>query len=626
MTAASNPALFDTYNARFLDPRAIARSFILPHSIFGLLCKNENSLLIGPRGSGKTTLMKMLRPSALRAWQHEERSKILRNLSFTAVYIASDSGWTGRMSTVHNESNEYRIYEILQSATFVTYLMSSMLDAISESVAISESDGEELQRFRLLLNENLEGELSYELAKRWLLDLEFSSLRALRLALHDRIRAIDHLYFETATLKSKVKASQLTQLGEHQFLSLDLLSVMKSFVTTVNELCGEPERTWAFCIDEVEILNANYEAMLRSLRSTDQRLRFKISASPFSRTVFADSDSSAPMGGNDFTPITLTYARKLDGVRFGRQMLDALLAEAGLDKSPSDLFGKSQFEPTLPQQVRKRGNRYAKGGERHKALSELANTDGAFARYLAKRGIELDELSARTESERAEIRKLIQIAEIRREFGVTNVLHDRGRNILRHRSRKRIGDLYTGSEALITICDGNPRWLIGLFRPLIELTKSSGQVVSRPRQARSISTTIARYLSLLSTIPFPHERSRELPVTKSIDRIGEHFFNDITSKEFKTEPALSFVIDHKVEDDELEAIGAALNQGAFVFIPSQENEHCVGSIRNRRFRLSYMLCPRYKLPLMYGQPIVLSKILREHRQDDSQYTLVDLYR
>jgi hypothetical protein len=625
MSAQRHSALFDTYNARFLDPRAIARSFIMPRSIFSLLCKNENSLLIGPRGSGKTTLMKMLRPTALRAWTHEDKKSILDSIIFSAVYVASDSGWATRMALVPGDSTEHKIFEILQNSTFVTYLMTSMLDAIAEGASINDQDDAPLQKFRITLNSNLEGELAAELAKRWLLDLEFSSLRAMRLALQDRIRAIDDIYFQIASLKRKL---QLTDLSDHNFLSLDLLSAMKSFVTTVNELCGDPHKTWAFCIDELEILHSNYEmALMRSLRSsTDQRLRFKISASPFSRSHFAPDDSSVPMGGHDFTPITLTYTRKHESVRFGRQMLDALFFEAGIKETPAQVFGSSRFEPALPHDARNRESPYTKGGVRYSALRDLQANDPAFARYLRRRNINLDLMATQSEQDRAEIRKLIQIAEIRREFGATNILRNQGREIPRHRSRKRVSDLYTGAEALLTICDGNPRWLIGLFRPLIDQVKL-GQQVHRSKQARSVATAIARFLSLLSTIPYPQGRHRQLPITKVIDEIGEYFFSDITDREFKTEPALSFVIDGRVKDEELNAIGAALNQGAFVFIPSQESEHCIGDIRNRRFRISYLLCPRYKLPLLYGQSIILSKILTEGRVNGTdQYTLADLYR
>jgi energy-coupling factor transporter ATP-binding protein EcfA2 len=623
---ASNgsPALFDTYNARFLDPRTIARSFIVPQSVFALLCKNENSLVIGPRGSGKTTLMKMLRPSALRAWKHESKVQYLKSISFSAVYVASDSGWNSRLALIKPDHPEFKIFEILQNATFVTYLMASMLDAVSEAASIDDKDDEELQKFRIRLNNNQEGQLSFELAKRWQLDLEFSSFRAMRFALEDRISLIDHIYFQIATLEKKI---ELSQLQDYRFLSIDLVAAIKSFVTTVNELCEIPERVWAFCFDEVEILHPTFElSLLRSLRSTkDQKIRFKISASPFSRTQFAEADSTVPMGGHDFTPITLTYARKHEGVRFSRHMLEALLNEAGLKASPSSLFGSSKFEPSRPQEGGDQKRPYAKGGERYSDLKELERDDPAFAAYLERRNINLEDVDGKSEDARAEIRKLIQIAEIRREFGATNILQTPGGSIARYRSRKRIGDLYTGAESILTICDGNPRWLIGLMRPLIDEAKRRHRV-SRSAQARSISTAIARFLSLLTTIPFPESPQRQLPITKIIDEIGSFFFADITNREFKTEPYLSFFVDDRLSENEVNAIGAALNQGAFVFIPSQETEHCTGDIRNKRFRVSYLLCPRYKLPLMYGQSAPLSRILhRKSSGSSSQYTLSDLY-
>jgi hypothetical protein len=570
--------------------------------------------------------MKMLRPSALRAWKHGDKAQFLDSLAFSAVYVASDSGWSNRLALIKPDSNEYKIFEILQNATFVTYLMTSMIDAVGEAASILDEDGEALQKFRIRLNSNMEGDLSSQLGKRWLLDLEFSSFRAIRFAFDDRITIIDNIYFQIANLKKKI---ELSDLEEHPFLSIDLVSAMKSFVTTVNEISEDRDRTWAFCVDELEILHPTFElSLLRSLRSTkDQRIRFKISASPFSRTQFAEDDSSVPMGGHDFTPITLTYARKYESIRFSRQMLDALLAEAKINATPLKLFGKSKFEPSRPQGSRSGQQRpYAKGGERYSALKKLEEDDPAFADYLVRRNIALDDIDSSSEEERAEVRKLIQIAEVRREFGATNILENRGGTIARYRSRKRIGDLYTGAESLLTICDGNPRWLIGLFRPLVDEAKFR-QRITRGAQARSISTAIARFLSLLTTIPFPQSSRRQLPITRIIDQRGNHFFSDITNREFKTEPTLSFIADSRLDESELNSIGAALNQGAFVFIPSLENEHCTGDIRNKRFRISYLLCPRYKLPLMYGQPTSLSRILQNIRRGQNlQYTLSDLYR
>lgn len=618
-----HPALFDTYNARFMEPRQIARSFVMPPQAFGLLCKNENSILIGPRGSGKTTLLKMLRPTTLKEWRHDSLKAVAAQIQFSSVYIGTDSAWTGRLSLFQPDTEEYRVLEILQSATMVTHALDAMLNAVTESVSLSKEENQGLEKFAILLSDEKESDLSSELAKLWRLNIEIYSIRALRFALHSRIQEIDDLYFRITSLEEIIK---LRDLRDNPFVSLDIVNTIQSFVAVINEISRETNRVWAFCIDEIEILPADLQTrLLRSLRSvTDQRIRFKISASPFSRNTLPIGDHTIPMGGHDYTPITLTYAKKHEAVRFGRQILGALVTEFAPDVTPDELFGKSRFEPEMPLRARGSPSPYRPGGARFNELKALEREDPGFADYLKRRGIDLTRVSAQTEDERAEVRKLIQIAEIRREFGINNVVSVDGLDVKRHRSRKRVGDIYTGTEALLTLCEGNPRWLIGLIRPL--LTENfSYRSVPRHKQASSVATAIARYLALLSTIPLSRPQGRSIPVTKAIDRIGAYFFDDITAPRFKTEPALSFIVDKKASVEQIDSIGAALNQGAFVFIPGQENEHCLGDIRNKRFRISYLLCPRYKLPLMYGQPVQLSRILSDRSMTpDGQYTLSDI--
>src|SRR5262249_53578378 len=155
------------------------------------------------------TLMKMLRPSALRAWKHDNSTEYVNSIAFSAVYVASDSGWTSRLALVKPDNPEYKIFEILQNSTFVTYLMASMLEAVGEAASIDDTDGEFLQKFRIHLSSNIEGELAHELSRRWRLEPAFASFRALRFALEDRISAIDDIYFQIATLEKGIRIEDL---------------------------------------------------------------------------------------------------------------------------------------------------------------------------------------------------------------------------------------------------------------------------------------------------------------------------------------------------------------------------------------------------------------------------------
>ena len=43
-------------------------------------------VVTGPRQSGKTTLLKMLQPAALEAWDHSEAEEIRQSIDFTGGY------------------------------------------------------------------------------------------------------------------------------------------------------------------------------------------------------------------------------------------------------------------------------------------------------------------------------------------------------------------------------------------------------------------------------------------------------------------------------------------------------------------------------------------------------------
>ena len=58
------PSIFESFNARALEPADVARTFIPPDHYSDVL-KRAHTLVVGPRGSGKTTILKMLQAPAL---------------------------------------------------------------------------------------------------------------------------------------------------------------------------------------------------------------------------------------------------------------------------------------------------------------------------------------------------------------------------------------------------------------------------------------------------------------------------------------------------------------------------------------------------------------------------------
>jgi hypothetical protein len=117
---------------------------------------------------------------------------------------------------------------------------------------------------------------------------------------------------------------------------------------------------------------------------------------------------------------------------------------------------------------------------------------------------------------------------------------------------------------------------------------------------------ITQYLSLLSTIaPSGHEGDRR-SVPDVIDTIGNYFSDQVLTRPFNPDPVLSFRLDDEVEENVKKLIGAAMNQGAFVLLRNLRDPTRAGSIEDKRVRLSHLLAPLYRLPLITGRPVALS--------------------
>ena len=84
--------LYESFNARNYTPAQVADTFIR-NSDYELLCRNEHTVVLGPRGSGKTTLFKMLTVQALHASRDEFVMALRHQRPFTAVCVPTDMHW-----------------------------------------------------------------------------------------------------------------------------------------------------------------------------------------------------------------------------------------------------------------------------------------------------------------------------------------------------------------------------------------------------------------------------------------------------------------------------------------------------------------------------------------------------
>ena len=187
-------------------------------------------------------------------------------------------------------------------------------------------------------------------------------------------------------------------------------------------------------------------------------------------------------------------------------------------------------------------------------------------------------------------------------------------------------DIYSGADSLFAVVEGNPRWFKGLVS---ELVKEHGiQKKIPPRaQTKQVSDVCSRFRALLRTIPCPPvgNQSTSRGILSVLDKIGEHFFRSQVDGPFNMDPVGSFTVHSRVKDDLLESLGKAINAGAIVYIPQQDedsnDEELLSSLRGKRFRLSYLLAINYRILLRLGRDVSLNTILESI--DDSTRSLFD---
>ncbi len=91
--------------------------------------------------------------------------------------------------------------------------------------------------------------------------------------------------------------------------------------------------------------------------------------------------------------------------------------------------------------------------------------------------------------------------------------------------------------------------------------------------------------------------------------IAKYFHYQAVVGPFRPEPPGSFIVDSSTSESMLVALGQALNAGAIVYVPDEEAQLILTSLRGKRFRPSILLAPLYCFPIRLGASVSLSTIM-----------------
>lgn len=600
---------FTANNARMLDPASIARLFV-PPPFFRDLFTLRNQLLIGPRGSGKTTLLKMLRIPSIAAWTGKDGEWARQTLPFVGIFLPADVSWTGRLNAQASSLPEGLQVSYVRAALSLMLVRAIVETFIERNCVTVDRNGTSSAALHSInLSTHDEVRLCERLTSQWKIRTEVPTLRGLKSAISAELVGLRQ---ELDRARQSGNLQQVEDLCNR--LNMPFVDTVVNAVDLFEEHVDSQEVKWALLIDELEIApDWLQRELLACLRSTDQRLLFKLAITPCGVAANYLGGVTQPHRGDDYDEIPLWYGERREAIRFCEAFWFKLLEVRGLPPiSPNLVFGDSladEFEPTSAVAV---SGRYARDGVWYRALQSLARKDASFLEYLDRRGVKLSDVRTIDRAQMDSVlRKVAPIAVFRDYFLPAKGRPDQARLL---RSRKLVS-LYSGAKNIFGVTEGNPRWYLSLVGQLLTLWERQNRTISREQQAKAITAFSDRFLATIAAYPNPINASQaetavseKLTVTALIEKIGQAAFSEIVSRKFMDDPRTTVRVD--VEDLRLDSLlNVAVNAGALVLLGGDQAGHLVSSPYRHIVRLSYHLAPKFKIPLRSGRHQPISRIL-----------------
>lgn len=626
-------ALYSSFNARALSPAGVASTFVPPKCFFQL-ANQCHTFVIGPRGSGKTTLLKMLQQPAIEAWQHSRADALRQQVAFTGVFIPTDVTFTSQLDRL---SQKFDDRAVIVKAAYSIHVVRAIIQAIEYRTGRISVRHQITEHLRVDLSPQAEREFVLEVAAAFARQVRKPTFGSLKLCMSTWLGDIFALANQYQDAGPDEQRQAIADCGLGQ---LDLARSPALVIECFENACSLAESRWALLFDELELAPVLIvEELTRLVRSTDPRILFKLSLSPYisgttdfdtlfnsSRLIADDGNGSQTVANvvppaqehEDFDAIRLWAPYKKSGESFCRALANSVIEKKGFKGATVDsVLGPSDFDEPPANEVRQ-GKAYAPGSKHFRRMNHLAGFDLTFRQYLKRKCIDLKKPITREDQRARTLRKVQGIVIVREAF----------RKESGGRSRKN-PHLYSGARVFYALCESNPRLIIGLLNQLLSDFDSqtcTNPVVDASTQARVYKSVTARFMAYLRTIPSPSitgsVASRGL--LDLVKSIGEFAFREVVSDEFSDDPHTSFSVDSNAPTSLQEAIQRAVNAGAIIWVPARDDASLLTSVRGKRFRLSYLLAPRFRLPLQLGRSISLGKILKASAGEDNLlFTLED---
>lgn len=601
----STPSFLSAFNAKAMSYEQVATSFV-SSTKFSHLAGQWNSLLVGPRGSGKTTLLRMLSLEGMRAWPGDEADQFRDELNYTGIYVPADIAW-GEMINALGRTMSGTGFDLIAEAAFVTNVMIATISAMQVRLQQSTSEFDRYNYRSVQLNQIQLEVVSKEIALLWKLEPRSASLLSLQNALAERLL---HIGQQTNLLSRRQDVGDSEIVESMPYVGLPMIQCVNQAISSFDRAGGQTDAVWALLFDEFEVApNHLQKIVLSALRAGTTKLLFKVALAPCGpHTLISLTTSTPPTAKDDFRQIELWYPDKSEAESFcARVFASRAQREPDFSKfKPEQVFGKSAYAIIDEDGHASGTSSFTNRSDQWtKEFAALKEKDNSFSQFLFRKGISVNDLDASDSAPSGTlIRKISPIVAFRNAY--------RGSTEGKKRGRKAFNSAYSGWSAIAAMSEGNPRWLIGLLTGIFaEVGDARRLPISIPIQQKHANDTGWTFANVLRTTAIQQydQIQTTTPIFELLSKIGKYFYDRLVVDEFKEDPPLSFIVDDDVDDDTENCLRIAINHGAIVCYQSADGIGGFGSLKGKRFRLSYLLSPCFKLPVRKSKPIHLSKIL-----------------
>jgi energy-coupling factor transporter ATP-binding protein EcfA2 len=560
----------DSFNAKRMTADQVARSFVVPAE-FDRLSGTDHMYVIGPRGSGKTTMLRMLTGETLSVWTGEDADAARARIAFSSVFVPADELWASQIS-----SGNVR-------AAFAAQLMLAALDTMTYRT--SRQPGVHLPA---RIDAAREAQLANHLSVLWGLEGVAGGFLGLQRALEVFL----------------LHVTRTDVVSQHPLAGSDSFRLLVPAVEAFNREVGQRGHRWSVLLDEMELAPAEIHRMVTAyVRGGPAVLSLKISMSPFDRFMeFYGDGSSLPAPGNDFDTIYLSGQTPRVVRSFTNGLWDEALQSRNLPLQ--DLRHVLEDEATSR---RDRSNRPATTVD---FVAAMAQRDAELRQWLRRRGVNLQDPSQMS---------YFQSSATVRKVGPLLVYRDALLNFREglpvKRSRKKSFEPFVGATAITTMLEGNPRWIKSAFAQMLERYDARRQVVSAGFQYDAVSSVASRFEALLRVLPTRQEAQLVMPPLDLVDTIAR-YLRDRNLGLFSPDAPNGFIVDRGTPEPVRGAILMGLYAGAVVHLRNRRSPAVLSSLTNERFRLTHLLSIRdgKELPLRLGKDVNLSTMLAGPRR------------